>query len=141
MAEEKASGQGRRAKAPTTDDLGSNLIEIGSVRWSQTDAAARIQFIKEIDSRYQGYLDELYISANLCVTRYQKFSKQHRRWRYAIIVGTGIVAIINLFAANKSISVWSRNSIPIGAAVCALILTILANLESFDNYTERAQAY
>ena len=105
------------------------------------DADERAKLIGYLNLRYTGYLNDLYESANICVDRYDEFTERHRTRRYIIIIGTGVVAIINLLAANKALSTWSNNIIPITAAIVALALAVLANLETFHNSAEHAQAY
>jgi hypothetical protein len=52
-----------------------------------------------------------------------------------------VVALANLFAANRTLLAKAPNLLPMAAAVIAVILALLASLESFFNYAERAQAY
>jgi hypothetical protein len=144
MADDKAlrkTREQRRTSETAVDNIGLNLIEVATETWVQSDVEQRKQLLIEIDTRYREYLDELYKNANLCVERYGTFSLEHTKWRRRLIIGTGIVAIVNLVAANKRIADLSYNFVPIAAAVCALALAILANLESFYNWLERAQAY
>jgi hypothetical protein len=65
-----------------------------------------------------------------------------------VIVGTGVVAIINAVAAlitahssDKDFSPLFAIAITALAAVAAAVLAILANLENFGNFVDRAQAY
>src|SRR5262249_54659824 len=91
-------------------------------------------------------LNDIYESANLCVARYNSFSKSHVWWRRIMIVGTGLLAVINLLAANKDVkeaiaNKFSFNGLAVIAAAFAIVLAILANLESFGNFPEKAQAF
>ncbi|MGD1210005.1 MAG: hypothetical protein ABR973_01445 [Candidatus Acidiferrales bacterium] len=48
---------------------------------------------------------------------------------------------MNILAANGKVRDLAGGSATVFVAVCAVILAILANLESFHNSAERAQAY
>jgi len=123
----------------TLDDAARPLVDVGPQDWTSED-------LKVIDARYTALLDEIFESANLSVEQYQNLSNSNRSWRRRIILGTGIVAIINLLAAHKVPESFQHLHhlnwiLPIAAAIIAAVLAILANLESFYNFAERAQAY
>jgi hypothetical protein len=144
MANPKLFGPASTRKKLTIqvlDDPGSNLMDLGAETWTGMNQEERFAFLETLDANYHRYVDEFYQLANDCVDRYDSASSHHNSWRRRIIVGTGIVAIINLLAANHSLSQWSNNILPISAAIAALGLTVLANLESFYNFADRAQAY
>jgi hypothetical protein len=124
----------------TTGNLGG-LVVPSDKFWSGISNQQRIVLLQEFDARYQQQLDELYAAANLCVERYEGLSSGHMYWRRLVIVGTSVVALANLFAANRSLAIKAPNLVPMIAAVIAVVLALLANLESFLNYSERAQAY
>jgi hypothetical protein len=141
-----SSGDERRTPRPRrsvskNDDATLGLVDLTSDAWSALLETQRMELLGQLSERYQQYLAELGESANLCVDRYQQFARSNKAWRIRIIVGTGVVAIVNLLATNAS---WSRHTydvLPIIAAILAITLTILANLESFLNPPEKMQAY
>src|ERR1700679_2130703 len=101
----------------TLDDSARPLVEVGAQEWTPDD-------LKTIDGRYKEILTEIFDSANLSVTQYQKLSNSNRIWRRRLIVGTGLVAIVNLLAAHKIPQEFPRLSnlnwaAPIAAAVLA----------------------
>jgi hypothetical protein len=136
-------GASRKAGSPQRDleDRGSALIQIELRMWASISREIRIEQLQAFDDRYHGILDELYTSANLCVDRYQNSSRAHTAWRRILIIGTGVLAIVNLLAANKWILESMHNGMALLAASLAVILAILANLESFANSLEKAQGY
>jgi hypothetical protein len=138
---EETKGRRKRISEGAIADPGANLLEVDSESWSAAESKQRVQLVEEVRIRYYQYLDELYDAANLCVDRYQDFSSQHTKWRRTLIIGAGVVAIINLLAANKRLADATYNVVPICAAVAAVVVTILANLESYYNWATRAQAY
>jgi hypothetical protein len=131
----------RRPIDSSLDDRGSTLIEIEREMWISIAAEVRIEQLKLLDQRYHQLLDEIYGSANLCVDRHQALSRSHTRWRRIVIIGMGTVAIVNILAAYKTSGKNYFEYGSLAAAILAGVLAILANLESFLNARERAQAY
>jgi hypothetical protein len=131
----------KRVTESSLDERGSLLIEIEREMWISIASDVRIEQLGLLDERYHQLLNEVYNSANVCVDRYQSLSRTHTFWRRLVIIGTGVVALANLIAAYKvgdtKVFVYG----PLVAAVLAVVLTILANLESLLNALERAQAY
>jgi len=131
----------RRLIDSSLDDRGSALIEVEREMWVSISTEVRIEQLSLLDQRYHQLLDEIYGSANLCVDRYQTFSQAYSLWRRIVIVGTGVVALVNILAAYR---ISGHNLFEHGslfAAILASVLAILVNLESFLNARERAQAY
>jgi hypothetical protein len=117
------------------------LVEAELSRWNLITLEVRQQELGFLNERFHELLNEIYSSANLCVDRHNTLSKNHVTWRRTVIVGTGIVAIVNLLAANHYLREYIGPGISVLAAVIAVVLAILANLESFYNASEKAQAY
>jgi hypothetical protein len=132
---------GPKRLSPRAADPGADLAEVDIESWRNMDSEQRGKLIAYVNFRYTGYLNDFYESANICVERFDEFTSRHHRWRYQIIIGTGVVAIFNLLAANKTIAERSHNGLPILAAMAALALAVMANLETFNNAAEHAQAY
>jgi hypothetical protein len=135
-------------------DPAADLSGLGAEQWEGIDEAIRDKMMKSIDERYKQYLTNFYETSNLCVRKHDASIKQHRMWRYIAIIGTGLLACLNFIAARRSMSGVAVettllasamqgliNMTPIAAALGALTLAVLANLETFANSVERAQAY
>jgi hypothetical protein len=112
-------------------------------------AAAQEQRVTFIDAIYELYFDlvgEFYETANLDVERYTRASNSHRRWRWAMILGTGFVALLSI-AVSYATSATSDQRflgsmyLSLAAAAAATGLTVLANLENFGKDYERAQGH
>jgi hypothetical protein len=101
----------------------------------------RGESLKEIDAVYQGYLLEFTNSSNLCVEGYQRLSRAHFQWRKTMILGTGAVALLNLLSAYKWDWKELQHPLSLAAALVAVTLSVLANLESSANCIDQAQAY
>lgn len=148
-----STGKGRRFPTGHLDEPAFGLVDITQDRWMEIDSEARMKLLAEIGEHYHGYLQELYMTAELCVKQFQKSSSAHRRWRRILIIGTGVLAILNLLATKTGQSVadafpvglkWLSGLVPflpMISAICAVILAILTNLESFYNWPERAQSF
>jgi len=146
MADEKRPSLiGVRRQPPPSpisqDGVDLQLVELVYQTWLESDSESRIKYLQDLNERYQGFLDEFYSCANQCVESYLQYSNRHTAWRRRIIIGTGLVAIVNLLAAYKGFPTWVGEWMPLLAAVCAVSLGILANLESFYACSERANAY
>ena len=131
---ESRSGQAtaprRTRAADRLEDTGIPLIEMTVDRWESLPD--RQTYLVELNSAFHEYLNELIASANVCVDGYDRYCSSHSWWRKTIIVGTGVVAALNLIAAYR----WDPKLGPplsLVAAVAAVTLSVLANLESFGN--------
>jgi hypothetical protein len=120
---------------------GTALVPAQLSRWNLLTIEVRQKEMGNLTARYYEVLNEWYDSANQCVDQHARFSKNHIYWRRTVIVGTGVVAVANLLAANRGIREFCHGVAPILAAVFAAMLAILANLESFYNAAEKAQGY
>jgi hypothetical protein len=138
--------------APSTDEVGSSLAEPTLTFWESEliSEDARIDYLSnQLDPPYKAILADFFGSANMCVDRFYRLQRRHEQWRWGIIVGTGLVAIVNalaaLVAAEKTQSFILGLTVTVlasgGAAVLAAMLAILANLENFGNFLERGQSY
>jgi hypothetical protein len=135
-------------------DSGGVLIEAGLAFWSSTDRTddERVVYVEQrIYPLYKLMVDELFNTADLCAARFDELRTSHAWWRHLIIVFTGIVAILNSGAALVAArgpegpgfdpGPWIPLLLAGTAAVAAVGLTMLANLENFGNHLERGQAY
>jgi hypothetical protein len=153
----KASDHLRRKAGPldafAAGRRGGGLLQVQLEDWldPKTTENSREEYIKRLYGEYNKRVEEFVETANQCAERHTKFLTSHKRWRWLIIIFTGVMAIINLTAAyvgaQSSVDgqaayvicpgqVWS-----LFAAILAAILAMLANLENFSNAVERAQAY
>ena len=126
------------------EDLGRALIESGQEAWRGRTSKECETYLEEISTQFQEILLEFYRSANLCVDRFQQFSRSHKRWRITVILGSGLLAILNVLLVylivpqeDRSLGLW----LPLLAAGWATVLAVLNNVESFYNPQEKAQAH
>ena len=123
-------------------DPAADLAGLAAEQWDEIEEEMRGPLLVSIDTRYKQYLANFYETANFCVRRHDESLRNHRRWRYVAIIGTGLLACLNFMAAKHSIEGGGGyNVLPILASLGALTLAVLANLETFANSAERAQAY
>jgi len=132
----------------------SQLLEPSQAYWSNPDInqTERKTFIDELQTSYQSILLEFINTADACVDQTNFFERVNQKWRWVVILGTGVVAIINILAANivsaidpSQVSGNGENTTAIvfsvTAAVAASILAVLANLENFIGAPRRAQGF
>jgi hypothetical protein len=127
--------------APRVADPAADLQGLDAERWPNVEAESRNMLLEDIDTHYKFYLKTFYDTSNDCVTRHDKFIRRHRIWRHTAIVGTGLLACLNFLAAKRSLASAWWSALPIAASLGALLLSVLANLETFANSAEHAQAY
>jgi hypothetical protein len=131
----------RRDTTRRIADQGADLPGLSLTGWDALATEERRGLIQNFDDSFKEYLANLYKSADLCVDRYNEFMKMHNRWRRTAIIGAGCLACLNFMAASKRIASWGNGALPIAAAIAALILAVLANLETFSNSAEKAQMF
>lgn len=127
----------------------SQLLEPSQAYWSNPDInqAERKTFIDGLQTAYQSILLEFINTADACVDQTNFFEKVNQKWRWIVILGTGVVAIVNILAANLVTADPIGNSdtpaifLSVTAAVAASILAVLANLENFTGAPRRAQGF
>jgi len=124
----------------------SKLLETSHEYWndpSVTEEDRKI-YIDGLKLCYQNLLNEFLDSSDACVDQMYNLENINKQWRWAVILGTGLVAIINILAANLVTSTKLEDAADIfsvTAAVAAAILAILANLENFIGAQRRAQGF
>lgn len=136
-----ASHAKEKSEGGLRETLQIALVPAEQDRWNLLSLQIRQQELENLNKRFHEVLNEWYDSANFCVDHHARLSKNHLYWRRTVIVGTAVVAISNLLAANKAIREFWYGFAAITAAVLAALLAMLANLESFYNAAEKAQAY
>jgi len=125
----------------SVSDPAADLVGLDPEWWANVEENSRDTLLQDIDTHYKFYLKTFYETSNLCVVRHDKFMRRHRMWRHIAIVGTGLLTCVNFVAAKRSFASAWWNALPIAASLGALLLSVLANLETFANSAERAQAY
>jgi hypothetical protein len=138
----KARGSAkRRDGSHRIADQGADLAGLSVAVWDALTNEERRGLIQILDGSYKEYLENLYKTADLCVDKYNDFTKSHVRWRRIAIIGSAILACLNFMATSSRLANWEYRLIPIVAAIAALILALLANLETFSNSAEKAQTF
>jgi hypothetical protein len=131
----------RRDASRYLGDQGTALAGMSPEDWNALSDEARRVLIQNIDRNYQQYLGNFYSTADRCVDKYNDLTRAHGRWRRTAIFGSGFLACVNFMAASSRLANWKSGVIPIIAAISALILALLANLETFSNAAEKAQTF
>lgn len=108
------------------------------IKWEALDPQQRERFLTRTQEEYQYLVNELFQTSNDCVTKFQRNLRLHVRWRWTVIICTGVIALLNVGVSFAGASVkW----LSLVTSLFAVAVTVLATLEGFTNAAERAQAY
>jgi hypothetical protein len=127
----------------TWDAMSANLLEASVEFWETVSDEDRSQFYDEIESFYRAILEEYRNGANAAAGEFKKIQRKNSKTRLILISLTGGLAVLNVLAAYKWPDVANANGIStngilsLSAAIYASILAILANVESFLNYSDQ----
>lgn len=138
MADKDPEGD-ESSRSILDDSVPSMLVGSLGSTWAAAKPDVRAEYVAQIMTSYTsillGFLDE----ANRQGGFANAAQRSYQRWRTTLIILAGLLALLNLFATQD----WEkvRGGLVFAAAGFAVILAILTNLESFYNYSERAQIY
>jgi hypothetical protein len=111
------------------------------------------RFLNQSRTDFFTVIEEFRTHANIAGTQFKNSSDRHEKWRKWSIIATGGLAALNGFAAFELIGKVKFSVVngtdPIAlasllsafAAIYAVILTILGNLENFFNAGEKAAGF
>ena len=129
-----------------TSDKTQHLVEQDEAYWEKVNDEGRENYVVNLEKIYFSILDEFISQSNICVKRYKDMNKRYKRWRILVIILAGILAISNVFIVyntenNLDFKFLKWLSLPLFAAVLAVFIAVVSNLESFHKYLERALAF
>jgi hypothetical protein len=99
---------------------------------------------EQLEIDYNAILNEFLDSSNAYVEDFKKYRSKYTKWRICMLVLTGGLAILNILAAQKLggdlYFLWwpleASQFVSLVAAVYAAVLALLANVETFLNYSD-----
>jgi len=120
---------------------GSPLAETTLEYWSSMAEEDREKCHALIETYYQNLLEHFLENANGAVKDYTRYGRRGKQWRTLLIVLMGLLAVLNILATSWPAQ-WDptkahREYISFAAAIYASLLAMLANLESFFNFTDK----
>nr|WP_316640145.1 hypothetical protein [uncultured Roseateles sp.] len=132
---------GTEAGGSAAFEPGSPLAETTLEYWAELDADYRQKCYEVIEAYYQNLLEHFLDNANGAVKDYTRYGRLGRRWRTALILLMGLLAVLNILATSWP-DKWhfttdDRGYISFAAAIYASLLAMLANLESFFNFSDK----
>jgi hypothetical protein len=133
------SSAARGARGPASR-APSATAGLQPIKWEALDSEQRERFLTRTQEEYQYLVNELFQTSNDCVTKFQRYLRLHVRWRWTVIICTGVIALLNVgvsFASAHKTWEW----LSVVTSLFAVAVTVLATLEGFTNAAERAQAY
>lgn len=134
-------------KDPEADEPSRAVLEesvpavpVGSLSstWSAAKPDVRAEYVAQIMTSYTAILVSFLEEANRQAAFANQAQRSYQRWRACLIILAGLLALLNLVATQDWIV---RDAFVFAAAGFAVVLAILTNLESFYNYSDRAQIY
>jgi hypothetical protein len=136
--EQKASAS---PKGPPSPEPEFTLAETTLEYWSSLDEVHRIAYYNSMDEYFHNLLEDFRANANEAVRGYARFGNLSKNWRLALIVLTGGLALLNVLATSWPPK-WpygddARVAFSFVAAIYAVILALLSNVESFFNFYDK----
>ena len=128
---------------PALDSEAATLKMPNVDSWTHTTVEQRRKYLEQISANFHNIRQTFLDYSNEYVEVIDRARSLSNLWRKSLIGATGGLAVLNLFAAffpdlgdpHKllSLSLW--------AAVYAAVLTVMGNLESHNNYREKAEKF
>jgi hypothetical protein len=109
--------------------------------WLSLTEDERIACHETIDNYYHNLLEDFRGNANDAVTSYGTYETRNKHWRLTLICMTGGLALLNV-AATSLPEGWRwgtplRLLFSFAAAIYAVILALLTNIESYLHYNDK----
>lgn len=119
------------------------LPEVSLEYWASLDEDSRIHCYDQLRDFFDSQLEEFRISANQAVEEYRGFSRLAQDWRLVLVVLTSFLALLNVLASGWPEKLGDgpavRAGLSFAAAIYAVLLALVTNLDSFLNYSEKKQ--
>jgi hypothetical protein len=149
------AGADARARARSQQDLllddDEELLDHTEAQWEAAGTELCAVFIEHVGKDYLAILNEFMDYADAATDNYRRLSSTSEKWRKWTIVATGGLAAVNSLAAFDLVGRFTipepNNKITVPAilsaiaAVYAVALTVVGNLESFFNAGEKAAGF
>lgn len=126
--------------APPKPDLGGPMLPDAPLEyWSGLADEERVACYNVTERYFHGLLEDFRRSANEAVRDYHRYRILGTSWRVLLIVLTGGLALVNVLATSWPIGLmgFHKDVFSFSAAVYAVILALLTNVESFYNFADR----
>jgi hypothetical protein len=127
--------------------VNSHLVQPSPDDWKHQKPEVIARYYAQTESDFFGIVNDYLSQANSATNLYRISSLSHRRWRFWIIIATGMLAAINVCAALEllKIPLWKETSLSAilsgVAALYAAGLTVAGNVENFFNRAEQAAGF
>jgi len=124
-----------------------HLVQPSPEDWKNQKPEVIAQYYTQTESDFFGIVNDYLSQANLATNLYRRSSLSLRRWRFWIIIATGMLAAINVCAALELLKIphWGETSLSTiltgVAALYAAGLTVAGNVENFFNRGEQAAGF
>jgi hypothetical protein len=139
---------------PMRRPAGVDLEEQTEGYWQSAAPEDRQAYVTQLNTNYQTIVDELFELQTAAVSQFRDVLVHYRTSRRRMIWMTGALAILNIAvsavaaqADNASFGDWLATVkivavvLPVLVAAYAGVIAIFSNIESLENYLQRAQLY
>jgi hypothetical protein len=124
-----------------------HLVQPSAEDWKNQEPEVTARYYDQTELDFFAIVNDYLNQANWAAERYRSSLLSHRRWRFWIIIATGILTAINVCAALALLEkpFWGEISpaafLSVVAALYAAGLTVAGNVESFFNRVEEAAGF
>lgn len=100
------------------------------------------EYYDKIDQWYNSIVGNFAKEAKLCLEKYRECSRRHLKWRLLLAIVAGVLAVLNIVIAFTSkFDHLLVTLLPLFAAIWAIMIAVLANIESIFGHSGRAQKF
>ena len=140
---------GRHFRTEGHNQVSYQPVEPSLEYWKSQGPEVIAQYYEDTLAEFDYIVDDYRAQANGAARLYKSYWASYRRWRFWIIIATGMLALINVCATLsllKEVPVWGETTtVPAllsgVAALYAAGLTVAGNVESFCNRAEQAARF
>ena len=116
---------------------GGPMEEVPLEFWSSLSLDERVAYWNTTDQYFHALLEDFRTYANDAVNEYTTLGGRYARWRIWLIIATGGLAVCNVLATSGASAEGFHKVMSGVAAVYAVLLALLTNIESFLNLGDK----
>jgi len=138
LGSDKEGEPGGPTKTSASDVQGP-LQDATLAYWADLNEAERIKCYEAIERYFHNLLEDFRTNANEAVRSYSLYGALSKFWRVLLISLTGGLALLNVLATSWPAD-WNsvtKGTFSFFAAIYAVILALLTNVESFYNFADK----
>jgi hypothetical protein len=136
---------------PMRRPAGVDLEEQTEAYWENSLPEDRQAYVTQLNTNYQTIVDELLELQTDAINQFKGVVTRYKASRRRMIWMTGVLAILNIAVSAVAAQVDNKAfgatvkvvavALPVLVAAYAAVIAIFSNIESLENYLQRAQLY